>query len=112
MMTTKFKRKVGTYYSSRRRLGDLGLGLGVCCAGERVLKSEQHCSDRARGWFVLEGLNAVGLGCLGTVALGHLSQDGSVHTKKTYFDGFCWVSGSAKKTYFDGFKPAKHVGFL
>ena len=52
-----------------------------CCAGERVLKSEQHYSDRVRGWFVLQGLDAVGLGSSGTMALGHLSQDGSVRAK-------------------------------
>ena len=82
MKTTTFERRTGAYSSSRRWLGDLGLGLGVVlCGRERGLKSERQCSDRARGWFVLQGLDAVGLGCSGTVSLGHLSQDGLVHAK-------------------------------
>ena len=56
-------------------------------ARERGLKSEQHCSDQVRGWFVLQGLNVVGLGCSGAVALGHLSQDGSGMQKKRILTG-------------------------
>ena len=76
---------------ARRRLGDLGLGLGfLLCGRERLEGLERHWPERPSEGLVWPrrwGARPLGL-------CGLWLWAGSVHAKKMYFAGYCRVSGS------------------